>query len=168
MPSNHRRAGDRRSTAYCGLYCMDCIPSDVALFKSVSELGQRLDSVGFDEYARLKAKSNPKFSEYPVFREVLGEIEKLECVKFCREGGCKPDCQVRACAIEKGREGCWQCTAANSCELLRPLKEAHPSLGHNLEMIREHGIDGWSAWRGKHYKWSRERAAEIVGKLMES
>jgi hypothetical protein len=145
--------GDRRYTAYCGLYCRDCIPSDEGLFKSLDELRESLDSVGFDEYARLKARTNPKFNDYPVFRDVLEEIRKLKCVKYCRDGGCKPGCKVRECAIANGYEGCWECTAFKSCELLRPLKEFHPSLEHNLETVRERGIDGWGAWRGKHYKW---------------
>jgi hypothetical protein len=147
---------DRRFTAYCGLYCRDCIPSDQMLFKSLGEFGKCLDAVGFDTYAGLKAKTNPIFREYPIFMEVLGEIKKLECVKYCREGGCKPDCAVRACAMNKGHEGCWECDAYKNCDLLLPLKNIHPSLEHNLELVREHGMDGWSSLRGKHYQWSSE------------
>jgi hypothetical protein len=163
MPSDQGKAGDRPFTAYCGIYCKDCIPSDGALFKALDELIGHLDRVGLDEYARAIAKSHAKFNDYPVFLEVLGEIRKLECINFCREGGCRPDCRVRACAIGKGYEGCWECADLHGCELLRPLKDIHPSLGHNLEMIREHGVDDWSGWRGKHYKWHRERNHDESG-----
>jgi hypothetical protein len=163
MPSHIEKAGDRRFTAYCGIYCKDCIPSDAAFFKALEELRGHLDRVGFDEYARAIAKSDTKFNEYPVFEEVLGEIEKLKCVNFCREGGCKPGCRIRECAIGRAYEGCWECADHPSCGLLRPLKAIHPSLEHNLEMVREHGIDGWSGWRGKHYKWSKERGHDESG-----
>ncbi len=153
----HRNMDDRRFTAYCGLYCKDCIPSDEALFKALGELKQRLDETGFDEYARLMAGSDPKFNDYPAFREVLGEIEKLKCAKFCRDGGCETGCHIRTCAVEKGFDGCWECADFHGCNLLVPLKDVHPSLENNLEMVREHGIDGWSGRRGKHSKWSKER-----------
>ncbi len=156
MPSRDEKAGDRRFTAYCGIYCKDCIPSDAALFIALGEFRGHLDRVGFGEYARAISKRDTIFNEYPVFEKVLGEIETLKCINYCREGGCKPGCEVRACAIGRAYEGCWECADFKSCGPLRPLRDVHPSLIHNLEMVREHGIEGWSGRRGKHYKWSKE------------
>ena len=36
-----------------------------------------------------------------------------------------------------------------NCELLTPLKELHPGLKNNLELIDKHGINKWSGKRGK-------------------
>jgi hypothetical protein len=126
------------------------------LFESLDEFMKHLDRVHFDKYAGLKAKSNAKFNDYPALIEMMGEIKKLKCVKYCREGGCKQDCKVRACAISKGFEGCWGCDSVKDCDLLIPLKNIHPSLTYNLEMIGKYGIDSWSPHRGKHYIWSRQ------------
>ena len=143
---------NKKYTAYCGLYCLDCIPSNKKLFQTLEELEDLLEEIKFDKYAKLKSKTNETFKAYPKFREVLNEMKKLECVTLCTEGGCKEECKVRKCVKEKNFEGCWECDGFKDCELLEYLKEIH-SIEHNLEMIRKYGIDSWADKRGKHYKW---------------
>ena len=121
-------------------------------------LEKALMESGFANYAERKAEKYPIYREFPVFMELLEEMQRLECTVPCREGpcsqtGCAQDCRVRKCAVEKGFEGCWECEDFRSCELLAPLKEFHPGLENNLEMIKKHGIDSWSDKRGKHYLW---------------
>lgn len=143
---------DKKFTAYCGLYCLDCIPSNEKLFKTLKELGILLEDIKFDKYAELKSKNNETFNNYPKFIDVLQEMKKLECISLCTEGGCKEDCKIRECVKEKQYEGCWECDDFKECELLDYLKEIH-SIEHNLEMINEYGIDNWADKREKHYKW---------------
>lgn len=38
--------GDRRYTAYCGLYCRDCIPAKAELFQKIRELEEVLIELG--------------------------------------------------------------------------------------------------------------------------
>jgi hypothetical protein len=148
-------SGDERYTAYCGLYCKDCIPSNERLFRTVDELDGLLDELQFEKYAALKAKELPAFADYTTFSRVLGELKSLECKELCIEGGCKEDCRIRACVREKGIRGCWQCEKFEACELHESLKSYHPGLVHNLRMIKLYGPDDWSDKRGRHYKWSK-------------
>lgn len=144
-----------RNTAYCGLYCADCIPSDRAFFASVRGLQQRLRELGFEHYAALKARGNQVFENYAVFNDVLAAIGRLECPRSCREGGGSPNCRVRKCCLSKSYAGCWECASFRECELLQPLRDFHgENINHNLEMIRRDGIAGWSGERGKHYPWT--------------
>jgi hypothetical protein len=147
--------GDDRYTAYCGLYCKDCIPSDEKLYKIADELEDVLDGLQFGKYAALKAKASPVFAEYATFVRVLQGLKSLECKAFCTEGGCKENCRIRACVLEKGLRGCWLCDKFEACELHESLKSFHPCLVHNLRMIKSYGPDDWSDKRGRHYKWSR-------------
>ena len=142
----------RKYTAYCGLYCLDCIPSNKELFDLLDELESLLEEINFKKYAELKSKSNETFNNYSKFVEVLYEIKKLECRALCTEGGCKENCKIRECVKEKGYEGCWKCDDFKECELLDNLKDIH-SIEHNLEMIKENGIVNWADKRGKHYNW---------------
>lgn len=113
-----------------------------------------LSDLQFGTYAELKSTGNPIFKNYDTFSEVLAEINKLKCIAPCSEGGCKPDCGIRDCVKSKNYEGCWECARRSTCELLEPLKEHHgETIDHNLEMIKEHGLDNWSEKRGKHYTW---------------
>ncbi len=146
---------EKKLTSYCGLYCLDCIPSQKYFFKSLDTFKGELDKLEFEKYAQVKANKNPTFKKYSEFCEVLEAIKKLECIKPCRENGGYPDCKIRACAIKKNYQGCWECHEYKSCELLAPLKEVHAILDDNLDLIKQVGINNWSANRGKHYSWHK-------------
>ncbi|HEY3273707.1 MAG TPA: DUF3795 domain-containing protein [Methanocella sp.] len=148
-------SGDDRYTAYCGLYCKDCIPSNERLFATVDSLDALLEEVRFENYAALKAKGLPVFADYVTFKSVLRELKTLRCKALCTEGGCKENCRIRGCVMEKGIRGCWLCEKFEACELHESLKSYHPALVHNLLMIKSYGPDDWSDKRGKHYRWSR-------------
>lgn len=146
---------EKRLTSYCGLYCLDCIPSKQCLFESLHKFEQELGRLEFEEYAQIKAEKIPEFKKYSDFLEVLSAIKSLECTTPCRENGGYADCKIRVCAIGKGYEGCWECSEFKDCKLLFPIKKVHPLLNHNLEIIKNQGIDNWTAKRGKHYSWSK-------------
>jgi len=147
---------EKRFTSFCGLYCLDCVPSNKRLFETLKEFNKSLEHVNFEKYTALKSEAIPIFKKYPEFLEVLKEIEKLECIGPCRENEDKAICKIRACAIDKKYEGCWECPCFKKCELLEPIKKIHPLLDYNLETIKKFGIDEWSKKRGKHYVWSQD------------
>ena len=148
----------KRYTAYCGLYCIDCIPSNKRFFQLVSELDKTLEDLKFENYAKLKSKKSVIFDEYPTFINVLREIKKLQCFSTCRDGpnsmlGCRINCRIRQCAIEKGYEGCWECDSYKDCANLSDLKINHPLLDNNIETIKRYRVEKWSDKRSKHYSW---------------
>lgn len=145
---------EKRLTSYCGLYCLDCVPSNKCLFKTLNDFEEQLKAVNFEKYAQLKSDANSTFKKYNDFKAVLAEIGKLECKAPCRENGGIVNCKIRACALSKNFEGCWSCDVFKTCELLVPIKRIHPLLNFNLELIKNQGIDNWSTKRGKHYPWS--------------
>jgi hypothetical protein len=147
--------GDDRYTAYCGLYCRDCIPSDARLYETVDKLDALLGDLQFGHYAALKAKSDPAFRDYGAFVRVLRSVKGLKCKNLCTEGGCKENCRIRDCVLEKRIRGCWACEKFEACGMHESLKTVHPCLVHNLRMIRQYGPDNWSDKRGRHYNWSR-------------
>ncbi len=143
---------NKKYTAYCGLFCPDCIPSNKRLFEVLNELEDLLIELKFDKYAELKSKSNETFQNYSEFLNVLEEMKKLKCKDLCTEGGCKEDCKIRECVKNNQYEGCWECNDFKNCELLEYLKKIHP-IEYNLEMIKKYGIDNWDDKKGKHYIW---------------
>jgi len=144
---------DKEYTSYCGLYCLDCIPSNRSLFSTVKKLRNLLVDLQFEEYAEIKSKNNKTLKEYPKFIKVLHAMSKLECFAPCREGGGNPNCRVRKCVLNRNYEGCWECDGYGDCELLHPLKKVHPNLEYHLELIRKEGLENWSIKRKKHYYW---------------
>jgi len=146
---------DKKFTAYCGLCCLDCIPSNGELFSLLHRLDGMLEKLQFNEYAKLKSKKQTIFNEYPTFVNILKEISNLRCTLPCREGGGKPNCEVRQCVLNHGYDGCWECESRRSCELLEPLRQIHPNLDLHLDLILELGPEKWFEKRGAHYKWQR-------------
>ncbi len=140
-------------TSYCGLCCLDCIPSNAEFFSSIRKLDEMLTQLQFNEYAKLKTPEHPKLSEYNAFLDVLKEIQSLQCAAPCRLGGGNPECKVRLCCQSKKYRGCWECDGRNACTLLDRLKQVHPNLLYHLDLIKHHGPDKWVQKRKAHYKW---------------
>ena len=151
----------RKLTAYCGLYCGDCIPGNRELFRTTKRLQEIIQETGLDEYARFKAAKSDMFSNFDIFLQVLDEISRLECSGSCFEGpksdlGCRSECEIRKCVMEHKLNGCWECKSSKNCEKLSDLKAFHPGLENNLEAIKNFGIGHWLKHRGRHYHWSKK------------
>jgi hypothetical protein len=145
-------------TAYCGLYCGDCIPSNKRLFEVLEELRKLAAELHLGDYTQLIAHRDEAFRDYPAFERTLALLEGLRCSSSCRGGGGKHACPIRECALDKDFEGCWECPDRAGCELLDPLRSFHgETIDNNLDAIAEHGMEGWSDWRGRHYPWSSGR-----------
>jgi hypothetical protein len=146
---------DKTSTAYCGLYCGDCIPSHVRLFEVLEELRELASELHLDTYAELISREDAAFADYPEFESMLALLAGLRCSSPCRAGGGKSTCAIRDCARGRGLEGCWECAGRRGCELLDPLRAFHgKTTDGNLDAIAEYGMEGWAERRGKHYPWS--------------
>ena len=130
-------------TSFCGLYCLDCIPSNKELFSLIEKLDNILDKLQFNEYAKLKSRDHPKLLQYHTFLEVLKEIRFLRCPSPCRLGGGNPECKVRLCCQNKKYIGCWECNDRYVCSLLNLLKDVHPNLLFHLDLVRDCGLANW-------------------------
>lgn len=140
-----------RLTAFCGLYCTDCIPYDRAFYTTAKQFAAQLERVKFRQYAPLRAGQFPALADFPRFEAALQAIRDTQCNAICREGGCKKNCEIRACAIDRQLPGCWECPDRPSCSLLDGLRKSHPHLDQNLDLIREKGVENWAAERKPHY-----------------
>nr|MDO8080934.1 DUF3795 domain-containing protein [Candidatus Freyarchaeota archaeon] len=147
---------DKEFTAYCGLYCGDCVPSNKKLFDAAEKLGEELEKNQFDKYAELKSRKNNVFDDYETFRKVLSALTELRCPKTCINGGGNPNCKIRECVLKKGINDCWECSVFEDCQLLEPLSAYHGDTPKvNLRLIKEYGIEKWADKRGKHYIWDK-------------
>lgn len=147
---------EKTLTSYCGLYCIDCVPSAKELFDTLRSFEEALNKTQFEKYARVKSYKIQAFQKYDDFKEVLSAIKNLECKCPCRENGGFAGCRISSCAVMKGYEGCWECDNYRSCSLLSPIKKVHLGLDSNLDLIKQLGVECWSSKRGKHYSWSKE------------
>jgi len=97
---------NRKYTAYCGLYCRDCIPSNQRLFELIEALLRESEDAGLAHYATYKANKIAFLNEFPVAERFLQEVLKLRCSGSGLEGpeselGCMKDCAIRRCVAAR-------------------------------------------------------------------
>jgi len=153
---------DQKLTAYCGLFCDDCIrykskASDLAL-QLLNELGK----IKFEDYSKVKQRFVKELESYEEMISALEAIRKLKCDTPCRSGGdgCVQPCEIAKCVNLKGIEGCWECKEIEACdnfEFLRPFHGNAPQ--NNIKKIKKYGLDKWASHREGIYTWS-ERPSE--------
>ena len=146
-------------TAYCGLYCGDCIRYRSKASDLARDLLVELQDTEFDKYAKVKSSSTNKEEELTYYREfckILSVIAKLQCNEPCRvKGGCSTfSCKIVECCQKKGFKGCWECGEFEICKESESLNPFHgDSRVQNLRNIRELGLDNWANHRQKFYIW---------------
>ena len=151
-------------TAYCGLYCGDCIHYQSRAADLARELLNELQATGFDKYADIKSSSTKQLDAVKQLEhhreccEVLEAIAALQCNTPCRVGGGYPtfSCEILECCKRKAIEGCWQCGEFEGCMRLESLQSIHgDSHQQNLKKIKELGLDRWAKHRCRPYIWQK-------------
>lgn len=147
---------ERDLTAYCGLYCGDCIRYQSRSSDLAKQLLKELGRQQFSEYAKLKSTNRKEFEHYDLIVFGLEAISELECELPCRLGGdgCEGSCEIIKCIKDNTFEGCWECDSFEKCEKLDFLKPFHGNAPiNNLRIINALGIDKWAKHREKCYPW---------------
>ncbi len=146
-------------TAYCGLYCGDCIRFRSRAADLARDLLNELHNTKFDKYAEVKSSSMNEAEDLEHYQDcckVLSAIVELQCNEPCRVGGGCPtfSCKIVECCQKKGLEGCWQCAEFENCREFESLKSFHGDAPiMNLQKIEKLGLDKWAEHRCKFYVW---------------
>lgn len=150
---------DRDATAYCGIYCPDCIRYNNEFSACAAQLQDRLDKAGFGKYAAVASPFGPDYSGYDTFSDILSSLAQSQCRQPCRVGkGCSgTPCAIMECCLAKGYEGCWECGSLDQCDefaFLEPRCGQMPK--NNARTIRRLGLEGWAKSRDPFYIWQKE------------
>lgn len=151
---------NKNLTAYCGLYCGDCLSHQGKIAKLANDLMSELNKWKFYKYAALKELKMPEFKNYNRFQKLLAGLTKLHCRNGCRgkvdspHAGNLPNCRIKKCAQKLKLNGCWECDKLDKCKKLRVLASVHGKAAiNNLRKIKRLGIKRWFKIREKHYAW---------------
>ena len=149
-------------TAYCGLYCGDCIRFQSKAASLAGELIKALDKEGYRAYAESKQAGDPAqikgVEAYAGYDQAIALLEALadgQCNNPCHLGGdgCPDNCPVKDCCQQRGLKGCWECGDFEKCakpDFLEPISGTYHK--QNVCIIKKEGLDGWSARRCRFYK----------------
>ncbi len=143
-------------TAYCGLYCGDCLRFRSKATQLAGDLMTELQAVQFDKYAEVKSSAVKELENYNQCLQVLNAIVKLGCDTPCKAGGdgCSKPCDIKTCVQTKQLEGCWECSEFERCDKFEFFKPIHGDTTRgNLRKIKEYGLNKWAEHREKFYAW---------------
>ena len=147
---------DKDLTAYCGLFCGDCLRYRSRVPGLAADLLKALEEEDVAPYVRIKRAGAKALNHYDSMVTALAAISALKCETPCRLGGdgCDGSCEIKICVIGKALEGCWECHDFEKCNKFDFLKPFHGDAPKkNLEKVKEHGLDNWAKYREKCYPW---------------
>jgi hypothetical protein len=153
---NKKNSLEAELTAYCGLYCGDCLRYRSKAAGLARDLMSELQAVQFDKYAAVKSATVKELEHYNECLEVLDAVVKLGCDTPCKAGGdgCSGPCEIKRCVKSKNLEGCWECDELEGCDKFEFFKPIHGNTTKgNLRKIKEYGLNGWVEHREKFYSW---------------
>ena len=147
---------DTALTAFCGLYCGDCLRYKSKAADLGFELLNELKKISFENYVKVKQSSVKDLGHYDQMVRTIEAIISLQCNTPCRLGGdgCNKPCKIIKCVSSKNLNGCWECSEFEGCKKLDFLDPFHGDTPlKNLRKIKELGINNWATKREKCYPW---------------
>jgi len=146
--------GESELTAYCGLYCGDCIRYRCRAADLSESLLDEIEKNHWLQYTAVKKSDVEAFDQFEALPKLLKALAELKCNTPCRAGGdgCGQPCAISACVKGKDLDGCWQCPDFETCDKLEFLVPLHgDSVRNNLRAIQQHGLENWAQHRDKCY-----------------
>jgi hypothetical protein len=98
----------RDQVGFCGLWCGSCIVGNGVLRLLTSRYRQLTEAYGLRKWA-------PRDFDYDEFDKGLQSIGAMPSCPGCLKGGGRDNCEIRACAKQRGEQECWACTAGDAC-----------------------------------------------------
>ncbi|MDA3789721.1 MAG: DUF3795 domain-containing protein [Desulfobacula sp.] len=148
----------KNETAYCGIYCQDCMHFKNKYSVYAQKLFDELKELEFDKYAEINSGFRANFKDYSIFSDILKSLADIKCNNSCRVGGgCSGNpCKIMECCVSRGYEGCWECTELEECNKFKILETLCGEMPkNNVRKIKEHGIQNWVNLRDKFYIWQK-------------
>ncbi len=129
---------EKSDIAYCGLNCSACKSRFAVIKERAVELKIAMDSVNFDEVAKVIPFMK---SKYKGFKKTMDFLNNEEC-PGCRNNGGNPFCGIRKCASKKNNYyTCAECESL--CKKFNMLFKVHidNEIQENIANIQKNGID---------------------------
>ena len=126
---------------YCGIRCGSCVVGNGTLRELTKRYKELINAYDLKDWA-------PKDFDFGEFYKGLESIQSMSLCPGCLKGGGRDDCEIRACAKEKGLEDCTLCKQFGRCkiELLEYMRSGARKAGlfvKNQDEDRREAVQRW-------------------------
>jgi hypothetical protein len=99
----------REQIGFCGIWCGSCVVANGALSALTGRYEELVAAYGLREWV-------PGDFDFDEFQRGLTSIRDMPLCPGCRRGGGRDDCEIRACTLGRGLDGCRDCLEPATCE----------------------------------------------------
>jgi hypothetical protein len=93
----------------CGIWCGSCIVGNGTLGELARRYEHLVRAYGLDHWG-------PQDYDFDQFVAGLESMQSMPLCPGCWMGGGRENCELRACASNKGLSGCYKCRETATCE----------------------------------------------------
>jgi hypothetical protein len=94
---------------FCGIWCGSCVVGNGTLRELTKKYKELINTYDLRDWG-------PKDFNFDEFYKGLELIENVPLCPGCLKGGGRDNCEIRACAKEKGVEDCTLCSLFGRCD----------------------------------------------------
>jgi hypothetical protein len=98
----------RHQIGSCGAWCGSCVVGNGVLKELTKKYQEMIDAYGLREWG-------PGDFDYAEFAKGLQSIQAISSCPGCVKGGGRENCEIRACASDRGFRECTECGAGDDC-----------------------------------------------------
>jgi len=106
----------KNQIGYCGIWCGSCVVGNGALVELNKRYEKIVKDYGLKEWG-------PKDINYKEFMKNLESIKNVSLCPGCLKGGGRTNCEMRACATDKGIRDCTECDKPEACKNVEILEK---------------------------------------------
>ena len=134
----------RNQIGFCGIWCGSCAVGNGVLRELTRRYEQIIKRYGLEEWA-------PEDFDFEEFTKGLASIQAMPLCQGCLKGDGKPNCEIRACALNKNISDCSECAQPTKCknsEMLQKMRTGARQAGLLVKtenVDRQELIETWTA-----------------------
>jgi len=119
---------------FCGIWCGSCVVGNGSLRELSKRYEEIIKGYGVKEWG-------PKDFDFQEFMKGLASIRAIPLCQGCLKGDGRPECEIRACALNKNINDCSECDQPKACKNLETLQKMRTGASRADLVVKTENVD---------------------------
>jgi len=135
----------KNQIGFCGIWCGSCVVGNGTLRELTKKYTTIIKNYDLEGWA-------PKDFDFKEFAKGLASIQNVPLCPGCLKGGGRDNCEMKACALNKGITDCSQCAQPEACKNLETLQKMRTGARNAGLSVKTKDVDSQELIK----KWTAE------------